>query len=1376
MRGLRHLIAVLLLLALPGIGAAQETEAEEQDKGFLTNFLEGLFTEAGREVRITNFDGALSSRATIDELTIADDEGVWLIARGLVLDWNRSEIFGGVLQVNELSADVIEIPRLPVTDDSLPPPEAGEFRVPELPVEVNIGAVVADRIVLGGSVLGRAAVLDLAGSARLADGGGRFNLQATRIDDRRGAIRLAGAYDPGGNLLSVDLLLREEADGIAANALNIPDRPALTLRLLGEGPVDDFNADLTLSTDGVERVTGTAGLTADAAGNRAGRVDITGDLTALLPARDASFFAGEARLTATGRQRADGVLALERFTLDTRYADLSGALVVDADGAVAEVSLSGRIVDSEGAPVPLPGGTTTLGAADVTFSYDRARGDDWQGQALVTDFRAPGVSVARGALSGDGQIVPEGRDNAGFTGALDLDLTGLALDDPGLARAIGTAVKGTVRLEDRPDRPFRFSALDVDAGGVGLTGSGTVAGFSAGFETGLQIGVVAPDLARLALLTGLADLGGAAEIALSGQVQPISGAFDLRIDARSDPLRVGVAEADALLAAPTALSAVIDRSVAGITLEQLNLENTSLKLSANGNLSSDGSFFEYEARLKDLADLPTPEDQPAGSGMAEVTGVVRLGPAGEGLTQASLTGTLSAGEAQAVRLPLRDTVLRMAGADLGAEYTVSSGAFSLSFAARDLAEQRGTADLVSLSLDGRAPGGFAGENPASGNLRIDATGLQLADPALAEAVGSEITATSRVAYSDRALRLSTLEAQAGDVRVTGDLTMPFGDAATRFDGRAEVARLDRFSGLVNVPLRGATEADVTVSLGAAETAITLDGTARRLGLGNAMLDPVLAGNIDYALAARQSEEMWLIDSARIAGPRLTASASGNSATGFDLEARLADLGVITPDFPGAVTAEGRVTPINGDAYGVDLRLTGPGGTVLNVDGTYATSGAGANLTARGDLPLGLLNPTIAPRRITGQAEVDLTLNGPPRLENLTGRIATGDARISAPTIAFALENIALGATFGGGRAEIAGRASGTAGGGLTVSGTVGLAALDADLEIAFNDLAYRRGDVVKTRVGGALDIDGRLTGGARIGGVLRLGETEIRVADTGLTTQGPIPPIDFIASSAAAAETRQRAGMTATSTRRASATGGTGGATRVPFELDFGIVAPNQVFVRGRGVDAELGGVLRIGGTTANPVPQGRLDLIRGRLSILAQRFDLDEGSVQVLGELDPYIRLVASTEKNGFTVSVIIEGRASEPQVSFESVPELPDDEVLALLIFGRSLSNLTAFQALELASAIATLSGRGGVGIIERLRQNFGLDDLDLTTDDEGNTAVRFGKYISDNVYTDVTVDSGGETELNLNLDLSPNLTARGGVTTDGDTSLGIFFEKDY
>ena len=188
------------------------------------------------------------------------------------------------------------------------------------------------------------------------------------------------------------------------------------------------------------------------------------------------------------------------------------------------------------------------------------------------------------------------------------------------------------------------------------------------------------------------------------------------------------------------------------------------------------------------------------------------------------------------------------------------------------------------------------------------------------------------------------------------------------------------------------------------------------------------------------------------------------------------------------------------------------------------------------------------------------------------------------------------------------------------------------------------------------------------------------------------------------------------------------------------------------------------------------LDRVDRDVEVLGKRFDLSEGRVDLQGSLDPFLRFVATSTTRDGTASIIIEGPASAPEVSFVASPERPEDEVLALLFFGRDLSKLSTFQTLQLASAVATLAGNSGADVIGRLRRGFNLDDFDVVTDEDGGTAVRAGKYISENIYTDVTVGGSDADEVSLNLDVTPQITLRGSVNSDGDTALGVFFERDY
>ena len=90
--------------------------------------------------------------------------------------------------------------------------------------------------------------------------------------------------------------------------------------------------------------------------------------------------------------------------------------------------------------------------------------------------------------------------------------------------------------------------------------------------------------------------------------------------------------------------------------------------------------------------------------------------------------------------------------------------------------------------------------------------------------------------------------------------------------------------------------------------------------------------------------------------------------------------------------------------------------------------------------------------------------------------------------------------------------------------------------------------------------------------------------------------------------------------------------------------------------------------------------------------------------------------------MTVIVTGPANNPKFSFTSVPSLPEDEVLARLIFGRAMSSLSPLQIAQLADAASQLAGGGGTTtLLNSLRDQLGVDDLDIKTDDEGGTQSR-------------------------------------------------------
>jgi translocation and assembly module TamB len=428
-----------------------------------------------------------------------------------------------------------------------------------------------------------------------------------------------------------------------------------------------------------------------------------------------------------------------------------------------------------------------------------------------------------------------------------------------------------------------------------------------------------------------------------------------------------------------------------------------------------------------------------------------------------------------------------------------------------------------------------------------------------------------------------------------------------------------------------------------------------------------------------------------------------------------------------------------------------------------------NLTLQGGAPLSLANERLRPNSVTGLLTYDLAVNGPPDLSSVSGVLSTNGARVVLPGAGLALGDLAATVRLSGGRAQIEAQAGLSSGGQVALSGPVTLSgAFPAELTATLRGATLSQRNLYETTADGQVTLNGPLTGGAQIGGTINLGTVELRIPESLGPTFANLPNLEHRGESAASRQTRLWAGMIADPNAAPAGAG-------VSYPIDLLINAPSRIFVRGRGLDAELGGRLRLTGTTADLIPQGQFDLVRGRFNILGKRLDLTEGLVSLQGAFDPYIRFIAETEAAGSAIRIGLEGVASEPELTLTSSPELPQDEVLALLLFGRSITDISALQAVQLAGAVRTLSGRGN-GLSEGLRSSIGVDDLDLSTTDTGETEARVGKYISDNIYTDLTVNTAGETQINLNLNVSRSITVRGRLNSDGGTGIGIYIERDY
>jgi translocation and assembly module TamB len=1069
----RLFLAICLLLPL-----SLHAQTTSEDRGFLEGMLEDALSGAGRDVQIEGFQGALSSSATIEKLTIADDDGIWLTLTGVTLNWNRAALLSGALDVTELSAKQLRMPRKPAPAPSLPSAQATPLQLPDLPVSVRVAKFSVPQVVLGPEILGQAADLNIAGSARLADGSGSVQLSVLRQGDSTGQITFVASYARDTQNLALDLSLIEPQDGLIASALGIPDAPPLMAQIKGVGPLQDFRADITLSSEQQTRVSGKVTLSTAPEQPEQTRfaAQLTGDISALLPADYGAFFGPRPQLAFAGTRNQTGTILINQFDLRARAMTASGTAQISADGQPMQINLSARIEAEDGTPVllPLTGPRSLIRSARLRANYDAEAGDDWSLSANLSELQRDGLNLDQAEMVATGTFAQQT-----LQGAFRTTLTGLSLSDPAQARAVGQTVTARTNIQWSKGTPFRLSDLALQTQHFDASGDVSIMPVAQQTELDIQLDLQT-QVNDLAPFSGLAQraLAGAGRLGVKGALRPVSGAVDLEVSGETTELDLAFPRLDPFLRGRTLLTSRIIRNESGSEL------------------------------------------------------------------------------------------------------------------------------WVKLS------------NPA---LQLDGQGI------------------------------------IGDGKGRADLTL-----------------------------------------------------------------------------------------------------------------NIADLSLGLPELPGPAQLQLKATQTGSD-WAVDAAVDGPGGANLRAAGQIAEDVSTADVTATGTAPLALVNGFIRPMTLSGMVRYDLTLSGRPSLEAVSGQVTAQKARLALPDQRLALEDIDASVNLSGGAAQLAIDAQAVSGGRLGISGPVQLTPpYNAALGMQLTQIILTDPTLYQTSVSGPLQITGGLTGGARISGQLQLGPTELRVPNPSGAEQADLPGLRHVNIPAAVQRTRGYAGLLQSDSAQSSATGA--------FALDLSVLAPDRIFVRGRGLDAELGGALALKGNTANVIPEGRFDLLRGRLDILGKRFLLTEGLVQLQGAFDPFIRFAAETDADGTTATIVIEGQASAPNLSFESSPSLPQDEVLALLLFGKDLSTISPLQAVRLAAAVRTLAGKGGDGISGKLRRGLALDDLDVTTTETGATQARAGKYISENIYSEVTADTEGNSQINLNLNINRSVTARGRLTSDGETGIGVFIEKDY
>jgi translocation and assembly module TamB len=472
--------------------------------------------------------------------------------------------------------------------------------------------------------------------------------------------------------------------------------------------------------------------------------------------------------------------------------------------------------------------------------------------------------------------------------------------------------------------------------------------------------------------------------------------------------------------------------------------------------------------------------------------------------------------------------------------------------------------------------------------------------------------------------------------------------------------------------------------------------------------------------------------------------------------------------------------LHGDIAAVDLRLhAGAAGELRIVGSLPLRPDQAFDVRASGQVALAIANPYVEPdgRRVSGRVTINAVLTGTRAAPLLGGTLVLdhGDFQDFVRGTHFSEVSLALQAAQ---RTVRITRMLAHAGPGtVSAEGTIGLLVpgIPLDLRLTAINARVLASDLLTARVDATLTVRGEANGRMEAVGSLRVNRADITV------------PKAFPRTVAVLDVRRPGARRGAPKPRVA-----------IPIGLDLVVDAPRAVFVRGRGIEAELGGELHVSGTTDAPRFAGGFDLRRGTLALAGASLKFTSGRVGFNGAgvgtaLDPTLHFVADTTSTDMTATLTVGGYASAPTVLLTSTPELAQDEILARLLFGESAKQLTPLQLLRVGLALASIggSGYGAADPLSAIQKRLGLDHLAVggNSGPNGNEAtLEAGGYTSERVYVGAVQSTSGTTKLLVQVDLTKHLklqavVGNGGAAVPGTTpqndpgnTIGLSYQIDY
>lgn len=1368
-RLLNELLALLLVLLLLLVGGLILLDTAPGHR-WLADRIAGIETASGLKIEIGRIEGSVFGNSHLKNVRVSDQKGVFLTSPDILLDWAPGAWLGNRLHIDRVEADRMTLARLPALK-----PTGGTG--PILPgFDIHIGKLEIRRLELGSAVTGRPQVGAVTGSADIRRGRALVRLDAAVKGMDR--LHLAIDAEPDRDRFDVEAHASSPENGLLP-ALFGSKRPLL-IDVHGDGRWTRWRGTAAMLLSG--RPVAALALGADS-----GRYSLSGKLA------PAPFLTGRLQRLSTPLISIKGSATLKGRLLDGEIAASSPAIHVVARGGVdlganayRQVRLGVDLLQPSALFGNMRGRNVRLvwtldgGFGHVNFAYRLTSPQVQFDNTGFTDVRAEG----RGTASPWPMRVPLRLQARGVTGVGD----------------VAGAILANVRVEgmlDVTDKLLRGDNL-------------TLASDKLNGKMSLMIDLV----------TGKFDIvisGGLVRYLIPG-----IGLVDVKSELHVVPgpdrhtRVVGKAEAwvrrldNSFFADLTGglphITTDLERTGDGILhLTNLQLFSPKLRLSGNGIRRRDGTFhIEASGRQAKYGPVKMVLD-----GHIERPHVELL-----------LASPNAAMGISAMRLSLDPR-------DYGFDYRASGGSKLGPFTSngRILLPRggRATISIAALNVAGSVargdlrsdPGGFTGQLAVSGGLGGTLGFRPVGGSQLIEA---HLTATDAQFSGSPAIAMRSGKLD-GTILLEDNRTSLDGTFVARgmSYGGVEIARLTASGKLVDgsgqvraaiagrkgkafdlvgvaditpdrISINGRGEVDRRTLMLDSPAVLTAEGdgwriapTRIRFGGGRATLSG-RTGSSPEIHADLQGMPLQLLDIgwtnlglSGIATGKLDyrwRGATGAPSGRADLRVRgLARAGLVLSSKPIDV---GLAAVLDGGKAAMRAVAVSDGKTIGRAQARFAPLGSGPIIAELANAPMMMqvryAGPADTLWRLSGVEIIDLS--GPVAIgadisgrlvdPQIRGSIRAVNARIESAVTGMVVQNLNASGRFGGSRLvldQIAGQtpAGGTIAGAGNVDFSGGRPALDLKFNVVKAQLLDR--DDIAATVTGPLAIHSEGRGG-RISGQLKLDRGRFTLGKAGAAAA--VPQLEVRHVGRDVDDVIEIADL-------------------APWTLDLK-VAGGDLTVRGLGIDSRWSTDLAIAGNVTAPRFTGRADLIRGNYDFAGRSFRLSKGVIRFRGESppDPSLDINALAQVQGLDASVTVRGTGLKPEISFTSVPQLPQDELLSRILFGTSITNLSPADAVQLASAIAALqSGKGSLDPINAIRRAVGLDRLRILPADVATgqkTAISAGKYLGRKLYVEVITDGQGYSATRIEYQVTRWLSILSSISTIGRTSANVRVSKDY